>query len=264
MPLTDKAKIDDIANKLKRSVPTAYDIVIEVVVNKELKERYRTIVNMFSSYHSIQCVIYSQSTLTIHRYNDRRDYLYRKHPNNVEQELWHGTSQGALDTILSWGFQPPSDTVASEECPYYISGITTTLCGNSCEYCTEPHKHSMCHMYGLGVYFADAAEKSERYCKAVAGRYSQLFCLVNLGSPCLLRGNLLQPDSMHDLHSCDNPEDFIDRVVQPYDDETRHESYHVDGLGMSGFKRGYSVINSEYIIFSPSQAIPKYIVTYSK
>ena len=235
-PLENGAKKEDIIRELQSSVPGARNIKIDIVVNQELKERYAA----------------------------RMDYIRGKHPNVVEQELWHGTSPGALDTILSRGFQPPSDTAASRECPNYINGITTTLCSNHCKYCTEPHKHNMCHMYGLGVYFADAAQKSERYCKEVDGRYSQLYCRVNLGSPCLIRGNLLEPDAMHHVYSCVDPENYLDRVVQPYNSATRHETYHVDGLGIDRHMRGRSVINSEYVVFAPSHAVATYVVTYSK
>eukprot|EP01060_Flectonema_neradi_P023621 TRINITY_DN3189_c0_g1_i4.p1 TRINITY_DN3189_c0_g1~~TRINITY_DN3189_c0_g1_i4.p1 ORF type:complete len:649 (+),score=102.69 TRINITY_DN3189_c0_g1_i4:39-1985(+) len=232
--LSEPAKLSAIVKQLKESVPNATDIVVESIVNEDLNRRY----------------------------SDWKKYLQQKHPHMQELELWHGTSKEVLDSILTRGFQPPSDTNASPDCPNFIPGTSTTHCSNHCSYCVEPHNHNMCHMYGLGVYFADSAKKSQRYCKS-EGRYSQLLCTVNLGSPCLIRGNLIKQDAMHHLSSCVCPEDYLDRVVQPYNQTTRHETYHVDGLGMKGHRAGLSVINSEYVIFAPSHAVAKYVVTYS-
>merc|ERR1712093_748143 len=42
-------------------------------------------------------------------------------------------------------------------------GLCTTLCGTDCSHCCKEHKWGKCHMYGLGVYLADLAQKSHRY-----------------------------------------------------------------------------------------------------
>jgi len=42
-------------------------------------------------------------------------------------------------------------------------GLCTTLCGTDCDHCKKPHNWEKCHMYGLGVYLADMAQKSHRY-----------------------------------------------------------------------------------------------------
>merc|ERR1711998_80153 len=78
--------------------------------------------------------------------------------------LYHGTNNNILDTLYQHGLQPPSDTQASEQCPTSgRKGLCTSLCNNDCKYCTEKHEWSKCHMYGLGIYLADMAQKSHRY-----------------------------------------------------------------------------------------------------
>merc|ERR1711933_601634 len=82
----------------------------------------------------------------------------------METELWHGANCNAFSDLLTHGLQPPSDTCAAATCP--VSGgkkLCTTLCGRDCEHCCEPHEWEKCHMYGLGVYLADLAQKSHRY-----------------------------------------------------------------------------------------------------
>merc|ERR1712159_653203 len=80
------------------------------------------------------------------------------------QELYHGTNNNILDILYKHGLQPPSDTQPSELCPRSGGkGLCTTLCNNDCKYCTEKHEWNKCHMYGLGIYLADMAQKSHRY-----------------------------------------------------------------------------------------------------
>jgi len=100
-------------------------------------------------------------------YEKRRNFLTQKHGFAVEKELWHGTSCKAIGELLTHGLQPPSDAMPSDECP--ISGgkgLCTSLCGTACKHCREPHAWNKCHMYGLGVYLADLAQKSHRYVRA--------------------------------------------------------------------------------------------------
>jgi len=97
-------------------------------------------------------------------YEERRGFLRDKQGFVVEKELWHGTSCKALPELLTHGLQPPSDTKACDECPRSGGkGLCTTLCGTDCQKCQEPHAWGHCHMYGLGVYLADQAQKSHRY-----------------------------------------------------------------------------------------------------
>lgn len=97
-------------------------------------------------------------------YEKRRTFLTQKHGFALEKELWHGTNCKAIPELLTHGLQPPSDTKPSDRCP--ISGgkgLCTTLCGTECPHCTDAHVWHKCHMYGLGVYMADVAQKSHRY-----------------------------------------------------------------------------------------------------
>merc|ERR1719433_454638 len=97
-------------------------------------------------------------------YEERRAFLQDKHGYAMEKELWHGTSCKALPELLTHGLQPPSDTQPSDSCPRSgRKGLCTTLCGSSCRHCNAAHGWDRCHMYGLGVYLADLAQKSHRY-----------------------------------------------------------------------------------------------------
>merc|ERR1711964_659817 len=84
-----------------------------------------------------------------------------------EMELYHGTNMNILENLYTHGLFPPSDMEAAEECPVSGNkGLRTSLCMNDCEFCTEPHKWDRCHMFGLGIYLADIAQKSHRYVSA--------------------------------------------------------------------------------------------------
>jgi len=97
-------------------------------------------------------------------YEKRRNFLTQKHGVAVEKELWHGTNCKAITELFTHGLQPPSDTRPSEACPVSGGkGLCTSLCGTDCQHCQEPHVWGKCHMYGLGVYLADLAQKSHRY-----------------------------------------------------------------------------------------------------
>lgn len=97
-------------------------------------------------------------------YEQRRTFLTAKHGFTVEKELWHGTNCKAIPELLTHGLQPPSDTRPGMDCPKSGGkGLCTTLCGADCEHCQQAHTWDKCHMYGLGVYLADLAQKSHRY-----------------------------------------------------------------------------------------------------
>merc|ERR1712232_1130903 len=100
-------------------------------------------------------------------------------------ELFHGTNNDILDAVLTHGLQPPSDCKPSEKCPVSGGkGMCTTLCDNTCQYCTEVHEWDRCHMYGLGIYLADSAVKSHRYVSRPSirqngrRRYRMIVCSV--------------------------------------------------------------------------------------
>merc|ERR1712228_33963 len=138
-------------------------------------------------------------------HEDYRKYLSTKHGEEpTVRELYHGTNNKILDTLYTHGLQPPSDTNASDSCPVSGGkGLSTTLCNNTCKHCTERHAWDRCHMYGLGIYLADIAQKSHRYCsqpQLLAGkrRYRMIVCAV-LGKAFKVEGHLRCKDAMHDV-----------------------------------------------------------------
>merc|ERR1712151_665743 len=136
-------------------------------------------------------------------------YLTTKHIDEpAEQELYHGTNNNILDVLYTHGLQPPSDTNASDACPVSGGkGLCTTLCDNTCKYCVEKHEWHRCHMFGLGVYLGDMAQKSHRYVSAAAPREDgsheckMLLCSVLFGDALQVQGHLRCSDAMHSLHS---------------------------------------------------------------
>jgi len=139
-------------------------------------------------------------------HEEYRDYLTTKHMQEpAVQELYHGTNNNILDTLYTHGLQPPSDRQASESCPKSGGkGLCTTLCNNDCKHCTEKHEWNKCHMYGLGIYLADSAQKSHRYVSQPQadrqGRqtYRMVVCSV-LGKSFQVEGHLRKQAAMHDV-----------------------------------------------------------------
>jgi len=208
-----------------------------------------------------------------------RRYLATKHREEPKvRELYHGTNNNILDILYTHGLQPPSDTNASESCPVSGGkGLCTTLCSNTCRHCTQKHEWDRCHMYGLGIYLADIAQKSHRYCsqpevRGCRRRFRIIVCAV-LGKAFRLEGHLRCKNAMHDVPTVRalNEED-IDEMIEPchgnscseVGDEVAEKSdlLFVQGLGVSGVRPGFSVVNSEYIAFHPHQCLPKYEITY--
>jgi len=196
----------------------------------------------------------------------------------MTRELYHGTNNKIHDTLYTHGLQPPSDCNASDSCPVSGGkGLSTTLCDNSCKKCTEKHAWDNCHMYGLGIYLADLAQKSHRYVsqpqqKNGVESYKMIVCSV-LGRAYKVQGHLLRPDAMHD---CPNvralSEGEVGEMVEPCSlgrgedgpatvSAEKSDLIFVQGLGRCS-KPGFSVFNSEYIAFHPHQCLPRYELTY--
>mmetsp|Transcript_52652 Transcript_52652/g.170008 ORF Transcript_52652/g.170008 Transcript_52652/m.170008 type:complete len:426 (+) Transcript_52652:91-1368(+) len=201
-------------------------------------------------------------------YDERKAYTTQKQGSVEERELWHGTSVEALSDLLTNGLQPPADRKAGERCAR--SGgknLCTTLCDRTCQHCVEPHRWHRCHMFGLGVYFADVSRKSHRYVSSkrdpTTGKeiYSLLRCRVCLGRPYLIEGHLLHPDAMHDFVLCDDPSDMLESIADEWM-PSGHDAFYVRGLQRS-VKSGLGVYNSEYIIFHAWQILPLYRVDYT-
>jgi hypothetical protein len=151
-----------------------------------------------------------------------RQYLANKHREEPKvRELYHGTNNNILDVLYQHGCKPPSDIQASDKCPVSGGkGLCTTLCNNDCKYCTEKHEWSRCHMFGLGIYLADMAQKSHRYVsqpRTVGGRrqYRMIVCSV-LGRAFKIEGHLKHAEAMHDVpqvRALDAEE--LDRMIEP-------------------------------------------------
>jgi len=151
-----------------------------------------------------------------------RDYLANKHGEEpTTQELYHGTNCNILNTLYKDGIRPPSDREADERCP--ISGgkgLCTSLCNNDCKFCTQKHEWGRCHMYGLGIYLADMAQKSHRYISApkiIGGRqrYRMIICSV-VGKSYEVNGFLTEGDIFHDVTDVRSlTQDDIDTMIVP-------------------------------------------------
>jgi hypothetical protein len=230
------AKFDEIQTELHRSMPHARILKIQRSKNVALEKMYE----------------------------ERRTFIHDKQGFAVEKELWHGTSVDAIPTLLQHGLQPPADTMASNECP--ISGgkgLCTTLCSTECKHCTEAHRWGKCHMYGLGVYLADIAQKSHQYVRNKGGKtYSMLRCRVCLGNPYLIEGNLLSGPAMHDVCWCQDPSEFLESISEDWSIAKGHDSFYVKGQAGSQ-KQGLGVHNNEYIVFQPYQILPLYRIDYT-
>jgi hypothetical protein len=155
-------------------------------------------------------------------HGEYRDYLRTKHMEEPPvQELYHGTNNNILDILYKHGLQPPSDMEPSEQCPVSGGkGLCTSLCNNDCRFCVKQHEWKRCHMFGLGIYLADMAQKSHRYCsqpERKGGRliYRMVLCQV-LGKSYKLEGHLREGTAMHDIvniRAC-TEEDLDDWVEQ--------------------------------------------------
>jgi hypothetical protein len=208
-----------------------------------------------------------------------RQYLTQKNGEAPRQiELYHGTNMNILDTVYTHGLFPPSDMEASESCPVSGGrGLRTSLCTNACKFCTKRHEWDRCHMYGLGVYLADIAQKSHRYVSATEVADGQaglrkckiVLCSVLLGDARQLEGHLRSGDSMHDVHSLrglapgDLPRlcDITSKSTLCGKPADQRDILFVKGMECN-CRPGFSVFNSEFISFHPSQCLPRDEITY--
>jgi len=158
-----------------------------------------------------------------------RQYLTNKHDQEpVVQELYHGTNCNILDLIYTHGIQPPADFNASDCCRHSgKKGLNTSLCNNDCTECTVRHDWNKCHMYGLGIYLADMAQKSNRYVsqpqkRQGRDRYKMVVTSV-IGKAFQIEGHLRRDKAMHDVVNVrsvteDDMDDMIDKCqpCEPY------------------------------------------------
>lgn len=136
-----------------------------------------------------------------------RKYLADKNKEEPKVvELYHGTNNKILDVLYTHGLQPPSDMCPADDCPVSGGkGLCTSICDNSCKKCVMKHQWNKCHMYGLGIYLADIAQKSHRYVSQPSvsesgrKRYRMVLCSVLMGRTLMIEGHLCKHDSMHDV-----------------------------------------------------------------
>jgi len=156
-------------------------------------------------------------------HEEYRKFLMTKHMKEpAEQELYHGTNNNINEVLYQHGLQPPSDTNASDSCPVSGGkGLCTTLCDNTCKYCVQKHEWKRCHMYGLGIYLADMAQKSHRYIsqpktdKRGRTTYRMIVCSV-LGKSFQIEGHLKDGQGMHDVVNVRAlDEEELDNMIEP-------------------------------------------------
>jgi len=210
-----------------------------------------------------------------------RKYLADKNKEEPKViELYHGTNNNILDTLYTHGLQPPSDMSPAEDCP--ISGgksLCTSICDNSCEKCTAKHQWNKCHMFGLGIYLADIAQKSHRYTSQPScpqggkQRYRMVLCSVLMGHTLMIEGHLRKGECMHDVSALRRIwKGELEGMVEPLSHGRpllpkgtvpveEHDLIFVKGLGTC-CRSGFSVHNSEYISFHPYQCLPRYEIEY--
>jgi len=209
-------------------------------------------------------------------HEEYRAYLRNKNKEEpTVRELYHGTNNKILDVLFKHGLQPPSDFSAADSCPVSGGkGLCTSLCNNDCKHCVERHEWDRCHMFGLGIYLADMAQKSHRYCsqpEIVPGtgkrRFRMVVCSV-LGRALEVAGHLKVKDAMHDVPNVRSLGTELAEMIEPHQcrvpDKEAVESADIlflKGLGCN-CRPGFSVVNSEFIAYHPYQCLPKYQITY--
>merc|ERR1712193_513751 len=226
------------------------------------------------SYPRVTAIDAVQNNVLARLHEEYRRYLTQKNRAEPQvRELYHGTNNSILKTLYTHGLQPPSDCQASDACPVSGGkGLCTSLCNNQCKYCTERHEWNRCHMFGLGIYLADMAQKSHRYSSQPEARpngrrvYRMVVCSV-LGNALEISGHLREKDAMHDAPNVRSLCDDLKHMIEPHGRSVhnapieQHDLLFVKGLG-SACRPGFSVFNSEYIAFHPHQCLPRYQITY--
>jgi hypothetical protein len=100
-------------------------------------------------------------------------------------------------------------------------------------------------MFGLGLYFADKAMKSDRYVKGnTTNLKKMLVCKVILGNEYLIDRDLKKGDEFHDMVICPKGYDSI------------------YAKGRNNASNGMGVVNNEFIVFNPYQVYPMYEIEY--
>jgi len=252
-------------------------VSLESAKGNEIASKFMTSAPFHDGHPEVIEVNAIHNTVLERCHEEYRNYLQTKHGEEpAVRELYHGTNNNILDMLYKHGLQPPSDTNASDRCPVSGGkGLSTTLCNNDCGFCTQKHEWSKCHMFGLGIYLGDLAQKSHRYCsqpeiRGSRRRYRMIVCSV-LGKAFKLEGHLRRDRAMHDVvnHRAIQEEE-LGEMVEPCHVQGGSDPMHVceksDLLFVQGLgyhcRPGFSVVNSEYIAFHPHQCLPKYEIVY--
>jgi hypothetical protein len=184
-------------------------------------------------------------------FEHRQQYITEKRGGSTLQDhLYHGCNETTINTICTTGFIVPADYQASPNCPVSKHvAHTTSLCNVDCTHCTQQHKWNKCHMFGLGIYLANQANKSNLYVIGTpAGQNKKmLLCKVELGNSFL-----------HQKISTQDGEHNNVLPQQGYDSIT----VRADPQSQVGNTNKLSVTLDEYVVFHPFQVLPEYIIEY--
>ncbi|KAJ5069513.1 poly [adp-ribose] polymerase [Anaeramoeba ignava] len=183
-------------------------------------------------------------------FTKRKEYLEnrRKQSFNISW-LYHGTNEKFLEEIYTKGFHILSNYDTNPRCPK--SGElakekkTPSLCTKKCKFCLTKHCWNRCHMYGLGLYFTYCSSKSDKYIKTDNSIRKMFVCEVVTGNSFMQTQDLPSPDYAHDW------------VLPPHS----YDSILVPGTGKTSTT---NVMNNEIIIFHKFQAIPRYLIHYTR
>merc|ERR1712232_816029 len=163
------------------------------------------------------------------------------------QELYHGTNNNILNVLYQHGLQPPADRDADDRCPVSGGkGLSTTLFDNTCQYCTKKHEWGRCHMYGLGIYLGDMAQKSHRYVSQPNKRTHKMIVCQVLGKSFQIEGHLKTGTCMHDVVNVRAlDEDELSQMIEPCAAATKASGVGASISGLDGSVWG-RVVNEEY------------------
>jgi hypothetical protein len=128
--------------------------------------------------------------------------------------LFHGTCEAIHEIVFQYGLQAPSDYEVSPnclKCGHLHGKILTSTCLKNCEHCAGStsikHTWKNCHMFGLGIYFADQSSKADIYVRDKLGKK------VDKGKKMLVVGVLL--GETHIIHSLKTKDDLHDIIEAP-------------------------------------------------
>merc|ERR1712078_574157 len=198
------------------------DVNLQGAKGNEIVSKFMSTAPFHDGYPTVVGIKAIKNEMLARLHEDYKGYLANKHRQEPKvRELYHGTNNNILDVLYQHGCKPPSDMKPSEDCPVSGGkGLCTSLCNNDCKYCTEKHEWNRCHMYGLGIYLADMAQKSHRYVsqpKNVSGRqrYRMVVCSV-LGKSFQVEGHLRGQTSMHDVVNVRSlTDDIMSEMIEP-------------------------------------------------